>query len=255
MAKLQGDLLFTGSLGNLTAYRMKGVDRVIVRAKGGPSPSKIKHSPRFRNTRKSYTEFGAATKAGSWLRNSFGELLSIADHNLTPPLNALCRKIQLLDTQHEQGEREVLFSQHPHLLEGFSLSRRDPFDSVLRSPVHYMADTMKCSVDISVPELLPGINLLLPGQFAFYRLVFTLGILPDAPLRKGVALPVSARSEWTAASSRMDARIYTLRYDSLCPVPGGASLLISAGIQMSVNGDTVVKYAGAGKVLGMVKGQ
>jgi hypothetical protein len=255
MAKLQGDLLFTGSLGNLTAYRMKGVDRTIVRAKGGPSPSKIKHSPRFRNTRKSYTEFGAATKAGSWLRNSFGELLSVADHNITPPLNALCRKIQLLDTDHEQGEREVLFSQHPHLLEGFGLSRRDPFDSVLRSPVHYTADTTKCSVDISVPELLPGINLLLPGQFAFYRLVFTLGILPDAPLRKGAAKPVSIKSEWVAATTGMAASIYTLRHDHPGALTAGFCLVIAAGLQLSVNGDTVVRYGGAGKVLGVVRGQ
>jgi hypothetical protein len=255
MAKLQGDLLFTGSLGNVTAYRMKGVDRIIIRAKGGPSPSKIRRSPRFRNTRKSYTEFGAAAKAGSWLRNSFRELLPIADHNLTPPLNALCRKIQLLDTDHEPGKREVLFSRHPHLLEGFSLSRRDAFESVLRSPVHYTADTMKCSVTISVPELLPGINLWLPGQFAFYRLVFTLGILPDAPLRKGTATPVSIKSEWVAATKGMEASIYTLRHDHPGALTDRACLVIAAGIQLSVNGDTVVKYGGVGKVLGVVSGQ
>jgi hypothetical protein len=254
MAKLQGDLLITGSLGTLSAYRMKGIDQIIVRTKGGPSAEKIRHSPRFQNTRKNNTEFGACAKAASCVRNAIRPLWLMADHNITPLLNGMCKKIQLLDAQHEWGKRQVLFSHHPYLLEGFNVNRRASFDSVLHSAVHYTADFNTCTVEVSAPALLPGVNLLLPGQFSFYRLVFTLAVLHDAPVQKAPVIPVSACSEWMHATAGAATQVYTLNCgQSRKPAPG-TSLLIGAGIQLSVNGDRPVKYAGTGKILGLVSG-
>jgi hypothetical protein len=252
MAKLQGDLLITGSLGTLSAYRMKGVDEIIVRTKGGPSAEKIRRSPRFQNTRKNNTEFGICAKAASCVRNALRPLWLVADHNITPVLNGMCKKIQLLDTQHEWGKRQVLFSRHSYLLEGFNFNRRASFDSVLHSAIRYNADINTCTTEVSAPALLPGVNLFLPGQFSFYRLVFTLAVLHDASLHKAPAVPVSACSEWVHATARAEAQVYTLRCGQSRKLIQGTSLLIGAGIQLSVNGDGPVKYAGAGKILGLV---
>ena len=67
MAKLDGTIQFTGSLQNLSFYKMRGSDKIIVRKKGGPSRKQVKHSPNFENTRHNNSEFGGrALAAGRW---------------------------------------------------------------------------------------------------------------------------------------------------------------------------------------------
>jgi len=66
MAKLISGLSFTGSLSNLSAYKMRGHDGIIVRTKGGPSKEKIKESPSFLVTGCNNMEFGDHSTAASW---------------------------------------------------------------------------------------------------------------------------------------------------------------------------------------------
>ncbi len=253
MAKLQGDILFTGSLGMLSAYRMKGVDSIIIRRKGGPSKEKIRRSPKFSITRKNNAEFGHCARMAAAMRYALQPLKKIADHNLVPPLTALCRKILLLDTAHKLGQRKVQLSRHPYLLEGYNLSRRDSFDSVLRSPLSYTADTQNCSVQIDVPAFIPGANLHLPGSFGCYRLVFSLFLLPDKPVsHTGQAVPTTY-SDWTVPTRKgQPAQVYRLQIPNGKALPADSSLLIGVGIELGVDGKTAVKYAGVGKVLGVV---
>jgi hypothetical protein len=228
------------------------VEGVVMRAKGGPSARQIKHSPRFGKTRNNMAEFAICAIAGRQARLALSGLHGIADYNITPALNALCKKIQLLDTGNAHGERQVLFSQHAYLLEGFNLNRRNNFDSVLHSPLRYTANTRNCSATVSVPSLLPGVNLLLPGDFAFYRLVFTLAALPDAPTRESLICHASAEAAWTASHTAATAQEYTLQFPQHRPLPTGVSLVLGVGIELSADGMKAVKYAGAGKVLGMI---
>jgi len=47
MGKLESEFQFTGPVGNLSAYRMRGVDKIIIRKKGGASRNKIRNSLLF----------------------------------------------------------------------------------------------------------------------------------------------------------------------------------------------------------------
>ena len=58
MPFLEGPFAFTGKLDMLSAYRMRGVDKIVVRRKGGPSREKIKTGASFANTRRTMSEFG-----------------------------------------------------------------------------------------------------------------------------------------------------------------------------------------------------
>ncbi|HEX3009510.1 MAG TPA: hypothetical protein VHO90_18030 [Bacteroidales bacterium] len=42
MARLKGTVEFTGSLGNITAYTMRGSDKIILRARGGRAGKKLR---------------------------------------------------------------------------------------------------------------------------------------------------------------------------------------------------------------------
>ncbi len=68
MASLSGNFDFEGRLGNVTAYRMKGVDKLVLRTRGGPNKNAIKNSPAFAKTRQQNTKWSGCTKAASKMR-------------------------------------------------------------------------------------------------------------------------------------------------------------------------------------------
>ena len=55
MANLTGNFSFTGSISNLSAYKRRDLDKVILRTKGGARKEKIKKDPAFALTRKHNT--------------------------------------------------------------------------------------------------------------------------------------------------------------------------------------------------------
>src|SRR5205085_685492 len=123
MAQMDSGFNFTGPLGNVSAYRMKGVDKVILRSKGGPTKERIKSDPRFRVTRLNNSEFGGRSKASKLIRRMFWPLQSVADFNLAGPLTALAKAIQAMDSISELGKRSILFSKNGQPLEGFNLNK------------------------------------------------------------------------------------------------------------------------------------
>ncbi len=68
MAIQEGYSGFTGSMGVISAYRMRGYDKIIMRGKGGASKRKIKTSPDFETTRNLNSEWKAVTRASAEIR-------------------------------------------------------------------------------------------------------------------------------------------------------------------------------------------
>jgi hypothetical protein len=81
MAKLAGAILFTGSLGAVSAYRLKHSGTIVLRSKGGATREKIRKAPEFINTRRNNQEFGKCAKAAA-IRPALHPLRQIPDHNL-----------------------------------------------------------------------------------------------------------------------------------------------------------------------------
>lgn len=135
MARLTPGIHFTGSLGNLSAYKMRGVDRIVLRTEGGASKEKIKTSPSFENTRRVNAEFSGRTIASKWIMRMLWPQKAVADYNIAGPLNALMKPVQKLDTASDFGKRHVLLSKKLSILEGFSFNRHTLFESVVRAPL------------------------------------------------------------------------------------------------------------------------
>src|SRR4051812_15148114 len=116
MAKLLPNFMFTGSMSNLSAYKRRDSDKIILRMKGGPTKRKIKTSPNFGETRKNNKEFGGRSTTSGNLLDAFLYLDPVKDYNIAGPLNSLLKSIQELDTENEKGKRHVLISRNPRLL-------------------------------------------------------------------------------------------------------------------------------------------
>ena len=124
MAKLEGDILFTGTMKNMTAYKMRGSDKIIIRMKGGAEKEKIKNDPNFVNTRRNNSEWKACTQAAKLLRRSMSQVIHMADYNISGPLKGLTNKIVKLSNVGEWGKRPVHYSKFKELLEGFNFNRQ-----------------------------------------------------------------------------------------------------------------------------------
>jgi hypothetical protein len=173
------DIKFIGSLGDLSAYRMKGVDEIVVRTKGGASKEHIKKARSAERTRMTNKEFGGCSSMGKAIREVMLAQRPLADYNYSGFINALMKVVQAQDKVSDLGKRNVMLSKHPAILEGFSLNKRLPFDSIIRSNIIRSVSRETRSATITIPALVPGINLVVPHNYPMFQVQVVLGIVPD----------------------------------------------------------------------------
>jgi hypothetical protein len=267
MPFLEGPFAFTGKLDMLSAYRMRGVDKIVVRRKGGPSAEKVKTSPSFKNTRRTMSEFGGCSRHGSYVRMAMHQLRRLSDYNFGSDINSIMRQVQLRDGTSEWGRRAITLSEHTRLLEGFSTTYKAPsFDSIVRTPVYYTMDRANRSARIEIPELMRDINYFPQNNHAMFRLTVTLGIVPDVAFDVAAKeyLPptwydpsyysIDVSTGWNPSLEGMGSTVLALAMDVL-PPDNQWTLMLSIGIEYGAfrEGGKIdeVKRFGAAKILAL----
>lgn len=165
-----------GTLDGLSFYRMKGVDKTIVRKKGGHTKAKVKKMPKVQAA---ISEFSGRSRASKFLRSALSAQVWFAGRNLAGAINALMLPVQEMDKESEWGQRHIALSTCPHIVRGFSLNRTHLFDSVIRQPLQWTLERDTGSAVVRFPELVPGLHLVSPENFPYYKLVVSLGVMPD----------------------------------------------------------------------------
>jgi hypothetical protein len=244
MPFLVGPIAITGTLDMLSAYPMRGVKGIVVRRKGGPSREKVKTSPSFENTRRTMSEFGGCSRAGSYVRMAMHPLKQLSDYNFGSDINSILHQVQLRDEEiGAWGRRKIILSEHARMLEGFQTTQEAPsFNSIIRTPVYYTMDRANRSARVDIPELLRDINYFPQNNHAMFRLTITLGIVPDVyfDIPSKEYLPPKwynqacyARqisTDWSPSLKGMQATTLDLSMDML-PPEDGWTLMLAIGIQ------------------------
>ena len=267
MAKLTDGITFTGFLGGLSAYKMRGSDKIILRQPGGMTKEQIKRLPETSLIKLNNSEWSACAKASREVRDAMGQLRVLAGYNLAGPMNAMAKAIQKLDPVNVWGKRSVAYSAHRYMLEGFNLNRQNIFDSVVRSPVQVGIERETGSATITLPQMVKGVNLVLPWKWPVYRFLINLGVLPDMvyneaakrygdPHRRMIPYVDTYKTEWHSAQKSFPGQTADLQLQRVETMPDPSSLLVTVGIQMGnmISADQVdpVKYASCAKVLAVV---
>ena len=269
MALLEG-LTFTGSLGDFSAYRMRGSDKIVMRKKGGARREEIRNSPAFATTRLYMTEFGGCSRMGKHVRQSMQQHRDLADYNISGPINKIMKVVQKQDEVNDLGRRPIVLSKHTKLLEGFCLNQKYTLDSILRTSVHATVDAETGSAHIEIPRLLRDINFFPNNRHTLFRIEMTLGIAPNFTFnpKAGEYEPpawhtnnrpsVCTYTDWHAALEGAPAMSLAVALGEL-PPEANYSLVLSVGIRFGFvsNKGTVeeVKRAGAAKVLMVLEGR
>ncbi|MBK6937171.1 MAG: hypothetical protein IPH18_10090 [Chitinophagaceae bacterium] len=111
MAQLTGLPAFTGSMGGLSAYKMRGVDRIVLREKGGPTKQQIKNSPAYDMTRRRNTEWAGCMQMVKQVNRAIHPVRHLYGSNYSGRLAAVCKSILEEDNTGELGKRSVMVSE------------------------------------------------------------------------------------------------------------------------------------------------
>jgi len=264
MAISKSVMQLTGSLSNVSMYKLHGSEQVVVRTKGGPTKDHIKIKPQFEKLRRNNSEWAGCTRMGSNIRSSFIPMNRLEDYPVTGALNGICKQIQKLDTENETGRRSVNLSLHKDKLLGFSFSRSQMLESVLRVPIETSLDRVTGEARVVIPEVDTDMYLYNFRNLPYYRIIATLSGACDTKMNAGEKVYSSPfrglhdpdlgtfESGWTPAAGVQPALDITLQY----PMRGNAIpdqvtllLCIEFGKVGAVNIPTGVKYAGSGKIV------
>ena len=255
---------FTGRVGPIAVYKMRGHDKLVIRSRGGASKSRIKNHPNFQATRNLNREWKLVTEVAADIRGDLAALKPQADYNVSGPLNALVKKIQTSDTINEKGKRSILFSRYPDFLSSFQFNRQTLFDSIIRQQLEVGIDKTSGVATITVPLLQPAIHFFPNPRYAYYRLIIDISAVSDQVWNEEALSfkPVTNLlpdykhfyTDWVPASSTQPVTTY-----QISPTIEGFSygpdmiLILGAGIQYGMPApDGSIQpapYAGAARIL------
>ena len=266
MAKAKITLPLTSSLGDYSLYKMHGVDKMILRQKGGVSKHQYNTLPKYEVIRQNGKEFGGASRMASGIKAAMIYVDRLADYNYISSLVTLAKHLQTNDKVHARGFRSLLLSGQPGIIKGFSLNKKNCFDSVVSSSPLFSIDREKVVATVQFPELLPGLNLQNPKDLPMFKLIISLGVVDDLVRGAKQYKTINDNSgycrnlkatPWHSYSKSLPATM--LRVDlqnelhSLEDFNDHCTLVLAVGIEFGVmdrNGIvTGVKYAGSAKVL------
>ena len=252
-----------GRTGPIHTYKMRGIKKNVIRTHGGASKQQIKTSKNFAVTRSLNAEWKGVTDVASSLGMALSRLKPMADYNITGPLNALIKKIQVLDAENPKGKRSILLSRYPQFLGSFSLNRDKLLESVIRQPLFFQIDPSTGKTNITIPLLQPKINFFPDTRYAYFRLILDCGALSDRVFDDATNEYISVNKElpdfipihsaWFQTNIMLASANFHIEVNNnKLPAPG-AMLFFSAGIQYGMPGPDgsiqPVPYAGTGRIL------
>ena len=272
MARIKNFMQMTGSMANVSMYTLQGHDQVIIRVKGGPNKYQIKTKPQFEQVRRNNAEWKGCTRMGSQIRGAFWVMNSLEDYPVSGALNAICKQIQKMDTESEHGKRALLLSIHKEMLLGFSFSRKQVLESVLRVPIESAIDRASGKAQITIPEVNTALYLYNFQKLPYYRIKACLSGVCDMHIdeygKEYIHAPYNFcdknkgifESEWLSASGTQAASQILLEYpideentSANGQLTDDTTLILTLGVEFGKIGygniTEPVKYAGTGKVI------
>ena len=120
MAKQTGLVKYSGTLGGVRHFKIKGLQGDFAGLTGGPSADQNYNDPAFQRTRENMSEFGGSATAAKAIRVGLSNVIKqMSDPQVTGRLTAIMKEINLKDTTGIRGERSILISQNRGDIEGW----------------------------------------------------------------------------------------------------------------------------------------
>ncbi len=180
MAKQRGHIKYTGTLGEVRHFKIKGNKGFYAGLVGGPTAEQVKTAPGFIRTRENMSEFAACAMAGKSVRVGLSSLMrQMSDSRLAGRLTAIMKKINIEDGSEARGQRAVLVSQQPQYLRGLDFNRNLSFNGIFAAPFILTANVDRNETELSVPAFNPLNSINIPVGATHFRLINAISLVSD----------------------------------------------------------------------------
>ena len=180
MAKQTGLTRYSGSMGGVRHFKIKGLAGDFAGMNGGPSGDQIKTAPEFARTRENMNEFGGCATAGKSIRTGLSQVIKqMSDPQMTGRLTGVIKKINLEDQTEARGYRAILISQEKQYLIGFAFDRNVSLEGHFTAPYSYANTTARDAATFTVPAFNPANLVNAPAGATHFRLINALACVSD----------------------------------------------------------------------------
>lgn len=180
MAKQTGVVRYSGTLGGIRHFKIKGLDGDYAGLIGGPSAEQIFNDEAFVRTRENMTEFGGCASAARTIRVGLSQLMRhMSDSRLAGRLTALMKEVQLSDTASPRGQRSILISNAVGSNISLNYDKDVALTGIFNAPYTLSNTPTRTSATFTVPAFTPANRITAPAGATHFRLVNAINVVSD----------------------------------------------------------------------------
>jgi hypothetical protein len=175
MAKQNGLVKLTGTIGDMTYYRTK--DGYMAKEKTSLNAARIASDPKFKRTRENMAEFGNAAKAGKTLRRSISLVLQNAkDPRVVSRLCKTMMQVVKSDAVDKRGKRKVAAGDVT-LLANFEFNAGAILNTTFHAPYSYNINRTTGALSVTIPAFIPFTNIIAPESATHFKFMSAGGAI------------------------------------------------------------------------------
>ncbi|HNL85472.1 MAG TPA: hypothetical protein PKO18_09550, partial [Chitinophagales bacterium] len=180
MARQKGHIKYTGTLGDVRHFKIKGQNGFFAGLVGGPTDAQVKTAPEFKRTRENMNEFGGCAKAGKSVRIALSEVLNgMTDPQSAGRLTSIMKKINLEDGTEARGVRKVEISTQRTYLYNFAFDKNTSFSSIVYIPYSATHSADRVTGTLATVASNPLNSLKAPAGATHFRFINAIGVISD----------------------------------------------------------------------------
>jgi len=180
MAKQTGLVRYSGTMGGVRHFKIKGLQGDFAGLKGGPTAEQIATDPAFKRTRENMNEFGGSATAGKSLRTSIAGLIrNNGDSQVTGRITAIMKKINLEDGSEARGQRAILVTVAPQYLDGFEFNKFTSLSGVFNALYTITPTAARDGSTLEVPSFNPLDRMYIPAGATHFKIINAIAVLSD----------------------------------------------------------------------------
>jgi hypothetical protein len=180
MAKQTGIVRYSGTIGGIRHFKIKGLVGDFAGLVGGPTAEQVKTAPEFARTRENNSEFAGSATAAKIVRVGLASLLStMADSRLTSRLTSVFKEINLKAATGTRGQRPLTLSTNRNLLTGLDFNIETPFASICNAPFTQTNVAARTGSTITFSAFTPASNIIAPAGATHFRIIGAISVASD----------------------------------------------------------------------------
>ena len=180
MARQKGLVKYSGTMGGVRHFKIKGLVGDFAGLAGGPTDSQIKNDAAFIRTRENMSEFGGSASCAKSIRVGLAQVIrQYSDPRLTGRLTKLMKEINKEDTGNPRGQRSVLVSANQAMLAGLNFDVRTNLAGIFNAPYTLTNPTTRDAAQFKIVAFDPMNLINAPSGATHFRLMNAITVVSD----------------------------------------------------------------------------